>query len=844
MKRIVKQRVIFWCCVFIIFPLVLQAQVQLQPTYNAQDGLALEELWQVQINYLAPEAIQVRLVAEVWQEGQQIYARESQPFALQLGQQSPTPSLLRMSKEHYGTTNTGKRIRQLGHLPEGKYQVCQALQSVDRSASLGRHCVQVVIDERMESVSTKKIQWSGQGRVEHVYSNQAFFGNTLPRQFVRVDAHPTLQIQDIPLGLDIFYTTEDQQFGPTANAISLRFDARQFQHQLRQKLERKVADQSSSIQQMHRADFLKEEYLAQVLDHASDSLVQVNQALQQQLQSELDQYAEKELTYWQKRLSNELDGPQQVFRQRERAIRQSADPKASTQLDSLDREYEIWRKAHKEDLQLQDSIQQAWVKLEDLRRRLSQVNQILQQVQQGQDQEAFLKDQYAVLTTQNDSLRQLLDVDQTLNDPKVLKKELTRAGLLEGQNRWLYAIKSFTIGTYRPAMSPIMLSGTQANGVEVGWSPDEQWRADVAVGKIQAPFFGVSSEAETDFYEPTVLSNKLSFSNRWMQTYLASAYAFNDDWSVESGTNLLPPPSLLLGGGFVFSFLEGALNAQGDLAWADRIGVEEPTDWRSQMAWNAALDWQLHDRVHFLGVYQSTGTQYEDIGSPLVLPGLEHIEGQINTIWWQGQLQFGLFYLKDKNRPLAFSPFTFANHQLGVQAAWQGKKGLQLQGRMGRNFLEQEGADGQAYLWSSRMLMPYKVAGLSMQSQASFQHTQQQLAPALPPQLITYLEGGHLVQWSSSWSNEILANLSRTGNSEQDLSGLDLRTVFQAKAFSCTLSKGYYTRNQGNWRFRGNLNVQWKFSPVIGVQLQGGIFPSFIQQEDFFFVRTALMSQF
>lgn len=827
------------------------AQIRLVPSYPANPALTPQGLREVRFDNPNGRTIEAVLIAEVRRSGQLVYRSQTRPVLLPGGQQNFNSDLLQEEKTNYFDRDVEASVKRSGHFPAGTYEICLLAKSPRTGGELGRDCRQLSFDQQEVSPAgpAKGIRLSGRANVEYFYTDQAFWGAEGYRQYLRFDLRPRIQWKDIPLGLDIFHTTDDGEITPGMNAVSLYFDAQAFKEQLREKLQSSLAARAARIQQEYALDFEKERQLTEQLAGLSDSSLARYQALVPELEHRLEQYGEKELRYREKQVRERLEAKQQNYLDQRGKLLQKG-KESQHQLDSLDAAYTKWQEDQEGLRQQLISLQQQIKELEELKRELTAGKQGLQQFRSLQGRSGFLQNQLQTLQQQNDSLRQLLPQVTDLSDPKALKRHLRSEGLFKKSYSWLLALQEFKLGTYRPRYSPLILSGAQANGMSIQVSPQPAWQFSASVGKLQSLFWSYGGQTGENSNSPMVAAGKVGWRGQGVQTYLLAALPFQAPSQNTTETINGPPDgSLRLGTGLGFELLDQRLTGQLDAAWALRkkqANGSETAGFGPSSAFNFTSQWQLSERMRFSAAWQSVGAAYEDLGSPFLLSGMEQIDLQLEQSLWKNQLSVGIFYLKDKNRPIGFSPFTFENHQYGLQLAWQAEGLPQISSRLGRNLLLDEDNGNHAWLWSFLAHHTYQMGSLQVASQLSFQHTQQQLNTQLAPQLYTFLEVRQQFFWNDLFSTTLsVYQNSGVGNGAiRDIQGADLQLSFNKTAWQVDLTGGLYQQKGLAPDHRLNINIRIPVSKNIRFSIHAGRQPSFINPTAYYLIRTGISGMF
>lgn len=837
----------YYLRIILFFHLLLANKLAAQViTFLGNNQVNLDYPFQIILNH--PFPTQTILKIKTYQQNQLIHQKEIQPISLQVGQQILNPNLLRIKKEQYANKSIERIVKTTGKLPLGIYQVCLIATSTDGGAEFGRHCEESIVKETETIATTKKLYVFGTGRIEHVWSNQQYFGTSLPPQYARISLQPDFQWQDIPFGLTVFHTTVDQLSGQNPNVVSLRFDAMEFRTQIRKKLESKLRANTQKIQASYQLDFLQEQNLEKRLAALKDSsFLKIKEELPQ-LKTRLNQAKEKELQHLERKLKAKLDANRTALETQKKEWLQKDSALYSTKLDSLQQAQQQWQEKHQHELQKLDSLRKKLQEVAKLKRKVKKYQQQIRQYQQLQNSETILHTSLSKITAQNDSLRQQLAAVDYSN-PTELKNRLKTEGLLTAQNSWLYSLKKLSIGTYQPNYSPLILGRLQANGAAVQFSPDDKWQIAASYGKAQIPLFGLNSFSETDFMEPNVLAGKLGWEQQNFSVYFTAAHPFQKEDSQEDALNEVITTNNLLGTGLSFYLPEQNFNASFDGAITQfKSSTKSYPSLKERTAIQANFDWQITEQYNFSMIYQTLGTDYEDIGSPLTLPGMEQLDMQLSGNFSKLNLRTGLYYLKEENRPISFTPFTFQNHQYGVNLTWQAPKLPRINARLGRNLLKRAELIGNAntWLWSVQLSHPYQWKGISMTSQINYQNTQQQPDPQLPAQLYTFWEVRQQFNWRTNFSSSFSAynNFGGQSGNQIDLKGMDFSSILSVKKMQLHLSAGWYQQNNTSPQFRYNLGGKLTLSKLLNVQITGGIFPSLVQENGYQFLRTTLVALF
>jgi hypothetical protein len=590
-----------------VIPFLLNAQYQLLPAFNTADGLTLKELEQVQVNTIANGHRQLWLRVEVYGEGRKLqYSRESFPFRVEPGRQVAVKQIWRKGKKEFIAPELELQTRTHKVLPRGEYEICLILFDLTSKTRLVQYCQFFEVAEVRDQ--SAGFNASGDIRLSYTYAVRQWYGSTLPPEFWRFEAHPTFNWKGIPFGLDVFWTNEDNRFGRPMDAISFRFDAETFQAQLREKLEARLAEEQSGFQEKYRPDFAEEAALAKTLSR----MEKVDTSfLRQELQKE------------------------------------------EHRLDSL-KELAVRPRFQSPDFR--DCLRQVQAEKEKQEKRVKKLQQEIKQYLQLLQREEYLQNRWKKLKSQNDSLREEFSEKAKELSPRRQKQLLLENGILDKGRAVLLAVDRFQLGAYYLNYSPLVLNGSQINGVDLAFRLSPNWRISVAGGKVTTPRFPDS----LDFHlpRPNTLAGKFEWkADPAIELYLGSIHSWENNNEIYSSTD----ETQILIAGYKWRAPKVDMHWSVDVA---HCSIDQFSE--NKLAWHTEFSSHfLDNRFDFLATWQRTGSEYQDLGSPFLRQGMETQDVQLNSHWWKNRLSLGLFYQRDHNRPLGFSPFSLQNQQMG-----------------------------------------------------------------------------------------------------------------------------------------------------------------------------------
>lgn len=760
----------------------LTAQFQLIPGFQTSDGLNLEELWSTQVHRIGGEALQVRLAIEINNnQGRPLLRQESHDLLLGTGHVQIGAGQISRRREQAIDALFFQKVKNTGQIPAGEYEICVLLLGLNGRSELARHCgLYEVPDSDEPTRKADRLQWSGYGNLSLNYTQEPWFGSGEPQRYARIDLHPKLTWQGIPLGLDLFWSTEPGNYQANLNQVSFSLNA----EALKKRLSEAVINR-----------------LQQNIRQYEDK-VGMDATRLKTLQSRL--HAVDEIAYQQ--LEKQLDS----LRQQLTELAVADNP---LEQDSLHQLREKWQRR----LQL----------LEQSRQQMDRLRQKKEYWQQQVDQ---------VPNLLTDSLAASIPDLEELRDPARLKAQLQEFGILGKLERRLLPIERLQIGSFYADPSPLILAGAPLSGVDVAVKLGRSWSVEGAVGKLQIPAFyaGFGTYPKRDF--PFVAGTRINWhGHEHWQLYSAAFQSLRSPVLSSDFNYTRKGNGLALGLGADYS--ASRLSIQLDGALTPAVARETAL---GNVAVQGSLDWELPgDRFQLEGKWERIGREYDHFGAPFLLAGMQQAELRLGSTWLNRRLRIDLYYQKDDNSPIGYSPFRMQNHQYGFSMNWQQPKWPQLFLQYGKNLLDRQESNGNAHLWNSRLSYNYRLFGHSHCSSISYQNSLQQWNPLLPPSWFSYWTFTYQVQMGKQWQMEIQGFSSQrqeqfsastadgalelTFTQDRNASGLDLRSRFQSGSglmFQCSIGT-YSIDAQAEQKLRSTLNLRYPLSKGLTVELSG-----------------------
>jgi hypothetical protein len=426
--------------------------------------------------------------------GKVLLETESDKLFLRNGLNTLDATMVRTDKVKFYNNEVKQHLERYGVLPPGRYEFCTTAKLFSNSEELGDDCIsltQVSIDTAAQKKLIplpKGIQLYGNASVEHIYSNRQGTNQLMPPHLVRIQAQPGVSIYNVPLSLNLYYTTERTYARPNQFAVSFNFDAQKFKDNLRTMVEQKIMEQTK----INTASLGKQYEQVAELGSINDKLkgMSVNTSEITSLEAKLKSGDYANVGESISALSNQAidalkkidyDSLKTKYTDAKNQLAQyvpkdSVEEKQKQLLDdSLDAR--LLRLEAKKDSVLKklDGYQQKLNSLlekkqqaEAMMQQLNQLKATAEQIQQLTEKKNYLEGVQKNL--EGLSASNMGDLSR-LSDPTVLKQNLLEQGMFTGLNKLFFGVKQLSIGTVYPFYSPLILNGIQVQGGAVEINP-------------------------------------------------------------------------------------------------------------------------------------------------------------------------------------------------------------------------------------------------------------------------------------------------------------------------------------------------------------------------------------
>lgn len=480
----------------ILFVMVVEGKLYSQLTYTpiAFRQLDASVCWNVKLQ-VNSGGERVQLFGKISDDnGKLLLETESDKLFLQNGLNTLNATMVRTDKVKFYNNEAKQHLERYGVLPTGRYEFCTTAKISSDNEELGNDCVSLT-QVSTDTVATKKliqlpkgIQLYGSASIEHIYSNRQGTDQLMPPHLLRIQAQPGISIYNVPLSLNLYYTTERTYARPNQFAVSFNFDAQRFKDNLRTMVEHKIMEQTK----INTASLSKQYEQVAELGSINDKLkgMSVNTSEISSLESQIKSGdysnigesisalsgqaidALKKIDYDSLR-TKYTDAKNQlaeyvpsdsVEEKQKKTLNDSLDARLlrlEAKKDSVIKELEGYQ-------QKLNSLLEKKQQAEAMMQQLNQLKATAEQIQQLTEKKNYLEGVQKNL--QSVSQANLGDISR-LNDPTVLKQNLLEQGMFTGLNKLFFGVRQLSIGTVYPYYSPLILNGIQVQGGAIEINP-------------------------------------------------------------------------------------------------------------------------------------------------------------------------------------------------------------------------------------------------------------------------------------------------------------------------------------------------------------------------------------
>ncbi len=643
---------------------------------------------------------------------------ESDKLLLRNGLQTLDPSLVRTTKIKFFDDAVKKHLERNGMLPVGRYQFCTTAKTVTSHEELGDDCISLsqantdTIAEKKLIKLPKEVQLYGNASIEHIYSNRQGTHQLLPPHLVRIQAQPGVSIYNVPLALNLYYTSERTAAYPNQFAVSFQFDEQKFKDNLRKMVEQKIMEQTK----LNTAALGKQYEQVAELGSINDKLkgMSINTSEINSLEGQIKSGDYSNIGESISSLSGQAidalrkidyDSLKSVYTDAKNQLaeyipKDSVEEKQKKTLnDSLDARLKRLDAKKDSVLNKLDGYQQKMNSLiekkkqfEEMTGKLTQLKATAEQFQQLTEKKNYLEGLEKNLAGANAG--NYADLSR-LSDPTVLKENLLERGLFTGMNKLFFGVRQLSIGTVYPYYSPLILNGIQVQGGAIEINPSifflnitggnthlgatnlldifksryQRWMigGKIGLGKVERSHFFISYIHSFD--KSTTLPAEVFPTVRPLQ---------NDVLGIELQLTFWKGKIKLLGEGAGCGFNRNRNDAtlKVENSWYQKIPafLKPNLSTSYDYAYNARGDFNLW-KGSLISVYtEFIGPGYQSFGVPFLRNDVLRYGGRVEQSVWKNRLKATAKYKYEIDNLIDSKRFTTTTHFYGAGISFNMRK--------------------------------------------------------------------------------------------------------------------------------------------------------------------------
>ncbi len=236
---------------YIIFILHNSAYSQFEIISNSEPVKSIEEIYSLNIHNYSGNLLNIKLEVIMSKNGSVIYKAITNSVTLLTGSNFFTEARflpINVQKNIYNLNNgLQEKVEIRVNMLDDKNIVRQSLTIRNNENSLS-----IKGNEYNRLIKTK-------GNIviqSQVSSNSGNFSE-LPDKYLRLEAYPTFILKNVPLGINLLLSTEDNSSKEALNQISFQFDQKELQRNLQSVLQNKLLDQEIKNQLLNDVEISK-----------------------------------------------------------------------------------------------------------------------------------------------------------------------------------------------------------------------------------------------------------------------------------------------------------------------------------------------------------------------------------------------------------------------------------------------------------------------------------------------------------------------------------------------------------------------------------------------------------
>jgi chemotaxis protein CheY-P-specific phosphatase CheC len=519
--------------------------------------------------------------------------------------------------------------------------------------------------------SDKNHTWklNGQSEVESVLSDRTAFLSTQPRNYVRAMIRPTLSIHDIPIGLNVLLSTENNASKQNLNKISFVFNAQEFKSKLNKRI--------------------------------SDSVKELQNKTSGQLTNKLKNYEkdriDRKFPEYKSLMSQQVDSGNAGLRDKLARVEKL---EAVFQSELIEQNTERLTTLLKEKKTLTPAEALELKQLQAFQAEVSKLETELQQLKQSTDKYKQEQNEFNNLEKEIKSFKSNLFKATPQN-----VGSLKNLGLINKWESILSGLNKFNLGTNYPFFSKFSLNGPSVNGLQLEFNPglfyihlvggkSLQERIDstysiptlslaqnlfgctLGLGAKQTTHFHISlldikDKAPSQNY---ILNYKIRKNRILASDAMLSLFKNNLQISLDWSSSFLDPDQNITQSISISSKINKPFLKFFYLDIDDGSGVLDH-------AYKLNCKYQLSKLgLRLDGLYEYIGQNYHSLGAPFLQRDLKRWKLELLQTLAKNKLRLKLFVRRDDNsRDPLISTYSTQNTYYGIQASASTSFGLNLE---------------------------------------------------------------------------------------------------------------------------------------------------------------------
>jgi hypothetical protein len=704
--------------VYILLCVVVHSSAQLTYTPIAFKQLDASVCWNVKMQ-VNGNGDRVVLYGKILDDnGKVLIESESDKVMLRNGWNTFDANVVRTDKIKFYDDKVKQHLERTGVLPTGRYQFCTTAKTVRDHEEIGEDCISLT-QISLDTIATKKriklpkgIQLYGSASIEHVYSSRQGTDQVMPPHLLRIQAQPSLSIYNVPIGMNLYYTTERTTARPNQFALSFNFDAQKFKDNLRTLVEQKMLEQTK----LNSASLGKQYEMIAELGSVNDKLkgLSVNTAEISSLETQIKGGDFSGIDESISLLSNQATTALQKI-DYDKLKAQYTDAKNQlaeyVPIDSVEEQQKkvlsdsldarLLRLEAKKDSVLkklegfQQKLNAALEKKKQLEGMLTKLNQLkttAQQIQQLTEKKNILETMEKNIANLN--FKNYADLSR-LGDPTVLKENLIERGLFSGMNKLFFGVRQLSLGTVYPYYSSLVLNGIQVQGGALEINPGIFF-LNITGGNTH---LGASNFIDIfkSNYQRWMVGSKIGVGKpERSHFFLSYIHSFDKTNSLpaEISSSVRSQQNDILGAELQLTFWKGKIKLYGEGAGVafnrNRVdsAIKSENSWYAKIpnflkpnlstsydfAYTARGDFNLWKGSLISAYTEYIGPGYQSFGVPFLRNDVIRYGGRIEQAIWKNRIKLNAKYRFETDNLIQSKRFTTTTHLYGLGFAFNQRK--------------------------------------------------------------------------------------------------------------------------------------------------------------------------